>query len=100
VALEAQGYFYDQVFMLRNSVMTYMRDAVWAYKYYTLSDISIVLDPLKTTIQYQHDSQTILQKVTLCKENYSSDFTREYIRAEAWTSQTDFAISVTFSFQS
>ncbi|KAJ8059762.1 hypothetical protein OCU04_011397 [Sclerotinia nivalis] len=74
-ALEAQGYFYDQVFMLRNSIMIYMRDAVWAYKYYTLSDSSIVLDPLKTTLQYQQDSQMILQQVTLCKENYSSDFT-------------------------
>ncbi|APA12273.1 hypothetical protein SS1G_10715 [Sclerotinia sclerotiorum 1980 UF-70] len=74
-ALEAQGYFYDQVSMLRNSIMVYMRDAVWAYKYYTLSDSSIALDPLKTTLQYQQDSQMILQEVTSCKENYSSDFT-------------------------
>ncbi|PQE19727.1 putative sterigmatocystin biosynthesis P450 monooxygenase stcF protein [Rutstroemia sp. NJR-2017a BVV2] len=42
------------------SVTTYTRDAVWAYKYYTLSDSSIVLDPLKNALQYQQDSRTIL----------------------------------------
>lgn len=69
--------------MLRTSIVIYMRDAVWAYKYYTLSDSSVKLDPLKTTLQYQQDSQTIdndnVQEVTTCKENYSSDSTREFV---------------------
>lgn len=76
-AIEAQSYFYDRMLMLRTSIMIYMRDAVWAYKYYTLSDSSIVLNPLKSIQEYQQDSQMILQEVTTCKERYSSDFTRE-----------------------
>lgn len=74
-ALEAQNYFYDRVLMLRTSIMIYMRDAVWAYKYYTLSESSIVLDPLKSTLAYQQDSQMIVQEVTTSKERYSSDVT-------------------------
>ncbi|KAF7862988.1 uncharacterized protein EAF02_010537 [Botrytis sinoallii] len=78
-ALEAQGYFYDRVSMLRTNIMIYMRDAIWAYKYYTLSDSTVVLNPLKTIIEYQEDSEMIVQEVTACKENYSSDFTRESV---------------------
>ncbi|KAF7941575.1 hypothetical protein EAE99_001212 [Botrytis elliptica] len=74
-ALEAQGYFYDRVSMLRTNIMIYMRDAIWAYKYYTLSDSTVVLDPLKTIVEYQEDLEMIVQEVTACKENYSSDFT-------------------------
>ncbi|KAJ8059761.1 hypothetical protein OCU04_011397 [Sclerotinia nivalis] len=99
-ALEAQGYFYDQVFMLRNSIMIYMRDAVWAYKYYTLSDSSIVLDPLKTTLQYQQDSQMILQQVTLCKENYSSDFTPFSLTIQTLELPLDYPTSVVTALQS
>ncbi|TGO07854.1 hypothetical protein BTUL_0242g00190 [Botrytis tulipae] len=71
-AIEAQSYFYDRMSMLRTSIMIYMRDAVWAYKYYTLSDSSIVLNPLKSIQEYQQDSQMIIQEVTTCKERYST----------------------------
>ncbi|CAD6444571.1 4a8bab2f-3030-4c8e-b008-82b0b8bc15d8 [Sclerotinia trifoliorum] len=75
IALEAQSYFYDRVLMLRTSIMIYMRDAVWAYKYYTLNDSSITLDPLKSILEYQQDSNMIVQEVTISKERYSSDVT-------------------------
>ncbi|KAF7899254.1 uncharacterized protein EAF01_008467 [Botrytis porri] len=99
-AIEAQNYFYNRMSMLRTSIMIYMRDAVWAYKYYTLSDSSIVLNPLKSIQEYQQDSQIIIQEVTTCKERYSSDFTPFVPSIETNELPLDYHNSVVTSLQS
>ncbi|TGO62760.1 hypothetical protein BELL_1103g00030 [Botrytis elliptica] len=38
-------------------------------------EVQVVLNPLKTIVEYQEDLEMIVQEVTACKENYSSDFT-------------------------
>ncbi|APA11695.1 hypothetical protein sscle_08g064650 [Sclerotinia sclerotiorum 1980 UF-70] len=100
IALEAQSYFYDRLLMLRTSIMIYMRDAVWAYKYYTLSDSSITLDPLKSTLAYQQDSQMIVQEVTISKERYSSDVTTFIPTILTTDLPLDYATSVVTALQS
>ncbi|KAF7875154.1 hypothetical protein EAF04_002326 [Stromatinia cepivora] len=99
-AEEAQSDFYDRLLMLRTSIMIYMRDAIWAYKFYTMSDSSVLLDPLKTTNEYQQDSQLILQEVTACKEQYASDFTPFKPSIETIDLPLDYPTSVVKSLQS
>jgi hypothetical protein len=74
---QAAVLFYDRMLSLRTSVLIMMRNAVWAYKYFTLQDSIVVLDPLKSPNDYMADSQTLLDEVTNWAAQFASDPSRK-----------------------
>ncbi|KOS46391.1 hypothetical protein ACN38_g2613 [Penicillium nordicum] len=47
---------------------------IWAYRYWALTDSTIVLDATKSTDQYLTDLYTITREMETISEQYSSDF--------------------------
>ncbi|KAK5634675.1 hypothetical protein RRF57_010388 [Xylaria bambusicola] len=67
---EAQAKFYDRFMGLRISLSIEMQNIVWAYKYYTLEDSSVVLDSQKTGADYKQDIATIKLEMENLPSNY------------------------------
>lgn len=78
-AEEAIVYFWDRLMLLNTSVLTMMRNVVWAYRYYALRDSTVILSPLKSVEDYKADSQTLLSEVINWQEGFSSAPSREYL---------------------
>ncbi|OBZ76539.1 hypothetical protein A0H81_03146 [Grifola frondosa] len=70
---EAEARFYDRLDLMRTSVLIEMRNAVWAYKYYTLRQSAVQLDPLKSAEEYRADKQMLVQELEGYLGTYSSD---------------------------
>ncbi|KAI0521854.1 hypothetical protein F5B22DRAFT_506471 [Xylaria bambusicola] len=71
---EAQAKFYDRFMGLRISLSIEMQNIVWAYKYYTLEDSSVVLDSQKSGADYKQDIATIKLEMENVESQYASDF--------------------------
>ena len=76
-ALEAQGLFYDQLLTLRTSVIIQIRNLVWAYRFYTLEDSRVGLDPLKTIDEYRVDALTIQEELINAESRLAGDYQRK-----------------------
>lgn len=77
VAKQAAEAFYDRKMSTITSVLIEMRKAMWAFKYMSLKDSRVTLDPLKTIEDYKADAQTLVQEVEDWRDNLTSDFSRE-----------------------
>lgn len=77
---DARARFYDSLMMIRTSVLVELRKAVWAYKYLSLRESSLFLDPLKSIADLRADAQLITHEVENWQEQFSSDFSRKLSR--------------------
>ncbi|ESZ95599.1 hypothetical protein SBOR_3995 [Sclerotinia borealis F-4128] len=73
VYLEAKSMFYDRAMALRTSVVLSLRNMAWAYRYWALSDSSIVLDARKSLVEYQQDLATVVLELEHADSRYPSD---------------------------
>ncbi|KAL1720265.1 hypothetical protein EV715DRAFT_197400 [Schizophyllum commune] len=69
----ARLYFYDRLDSMRTSVLIELRNLVWAFKFYTLTDSKVVLDPLKDVEDYKADLALLVQEVEKWEEGFASD---------------------------
>lgn len=65
---------YDRLLALRTGVVIELQNMIWAYRYWALTDSTIVLDATKSTDQYLTDLYTITREMETISEQYSSDF--------------------------
>ena len=71
--------FYDRLDAMRTSVLIELRNLVWAFKFYTLTDSKIAPDPLKMMEDYKEDLALLVQEVEKWEEGYASDKSRAWI---------------------
>jgi hypothetical protein len=76
-AEEVEAYFYDKILALRTNIMIMFRNVLWAYKYHTLCDSTVILDPSKEINDYFADWTRVEQETLHWQENFSSDPQRE-----------------------
>ncbi|KAI5834573.1 hypothetical protein K523DRAFT_230246 [Schizophyllum commune Tattone D] len=69
----ARLHFYDRLDAMRTSVLIELRNLVWAFKFYTLTDSKIALDPLRRMEDYKEDLALLVQEVEKWEEGYASD---------------------------
>ncbi|KAL1753976.1 hypothetical protein FB107DRAFT_263818, partial [Schizophyllum commune] len=65
--------FYDRLDAMRTSVLIELRNLIWAFKFYTLTDSKIAPDPLKMMEDYKEDLALLVQEVEKWEEGYASD---------------------------
>lgn len=76
-AEETRASFFDKLMMIRTGVLIQMRKAALAYKYLSLANSKVNLDPLKSIADLRADALLITQEVERWQEQSSSDFSRE-----------------------
>ncbi|KAL1694312.1 hypothetical protein GGG16DRAFT_47593 [Schizophyllum commune] len=69
----ARLHFYDRLDAMRTSTLIELRNIMWAFKFYTLSDSALVLDPLKRMEDYQADLAQLVHEVESYEEGSASD---------------------------
>lgn len=74
----AESMLYDRAMALRTSVVISLRNMAWAYRYWALSESSIVLGARKSLVDYQQDLSTIILEMENADSRYASDFQRKY----------------------
>ncbi|KAI1496478.1 hypothetical protein F5X99DRAFT_414050 [Biscogniauxia marginata] len=70
---EAKASLFDRFMALRTSLVIEMRSIVWAYKYYALKDSRVVLDVLKSAVEYKQDRLNIMQDIDDADSQYARD---------------------------
>ncbi|KAL1690569.1 hypothetical protein GGG16DRAFT_125546 [Schizophyllum commune] len=65
--------FYDRLDAMRTSVLIELRNLVWAFKFYTLTDSQVTLDPLKRMEDYKEVLALLVQEVEKWEEGFASD---------------------------
>ncbi|KAL1728775.1 hypothetical protein EV714DRAFT_214375 [Schizophyllum commune] len=69
----ARLHFYDRLDAMRTSTLVELRNVMWAFKFHTLTDSSLVLDPLKRMEEYQADLAQLVREVESYEEGTASD---------------------------
>ncbi|KAL1724165.1 hypothetical protein EV715DRAFT_189195 [Schizophyllum commune] len=69
----ARLHFYDRLDAMRTSTLIELRNIMWAFKFYTLTDSSLVLDPCKRMEEYQADLSQLVREVESYEEGTASD---------------------------
>ncbi|KAL1662887.1 hypothetical protein GGF50DRAFT_58030 [Schizophyllum commune] len=69
----ARLHFYDRLDAMRTSVLIELRNLVWAFKFYTLTDSQVTLDPLNTMTEFKADLSLLVQEVEQWEEGFASD---------------------------
>ncbi|KAL1746618.1 hypothetical protein HDZ31DRAFT_33794 [Schizophyllum fasciatum] len=69
----ARLHFYDRMDAMRTSVLIELRNLVWAFKFYTLTESKVLPDPLKDMEDYQGDLALLVQEVEKWEEGFASD---------------------------
>ncbi|KAI5892077.1 uncharacterized protein SCHCODRAFT_02625241 [Schizophyllum commune H4-8] len=69
----ARLHFYDRLDAMRTSVLIELRNLVWAFKFCTLTDSQVTLDPLNTMAEYKADLSLLVQEVERWQEGFASD---------------------------
>ncbi|KAI5892587.1 uncharacterized protein SCHCODRAFT_02626537 [Schizophyllum commune H4-8] len=69
----ARLHFYDRLDAMRTSTLIELRNIMWAFKFYTLTDSSLVLDPSKRMEEYQADLSQLVREVESYEEGTASD---------------------------
>ncbi|KAL1668395.1 hypothetical protein GGF50DRAFT_46686 [Schizophyllum commune] len=69
----ARLHFYDRLDAMRTSTLIELRNLMWAFKFYTLTDSTLVLDPLKRMEEYQADLSQLVREVESYEEGSASD---------------------------
>ncbi|KAI9370331.1 hypothetical protein BJX61DRAFT_549033 [Aspergillus egyptiacus] len=70
----AQAKFFDRYMALRTTIAIDLQNLIWAARFMTLSNSSVVVDPLKETADYKEDLSRIHHEIETAKSKYSSDF--------------------------
>ena len=70
----AQAKFFDRYMALRTTIAIDMQNLIWAERFMTLSNSSVVIDPLKEVADYKEDLSRIHHEIEAAKSKYSSDF--------------------------
>ncbi|OJJ34646.1 hypothetical protein ASPWEDRAFT_27350 [Aspergillus wentii DTO 134E9] len=70
----AQAKFFDRYMALRTTIAIDMQNLIWAERFMTLSNSSVVVDPLKEVADYKEDLSRIHHEIETAKSKYSSDF--------------------------
>ncbi|TRM63187.1 hypothetical protein BD626DRAFT_569227 [Schizophyllum amplum] len=65
--------FYDRLDAMRTSTLIELRNLVWAFKFYTLTDSKVSLNPLLRMEEYKVDMATLVQEVEKWEEGFASD---------------------------
>lgn len=76
---QAEAMFYDRAMAFRTNVVISLRNMAWAYRYWALSESSIVLDAWKPLAEYERDLSTIISEMEHADSRYPNDFQRKYI---------------------
>ncbi|KAL4997553.1 hypothetical protein BDV10DRAFT_186144 [Aspergillus recurvatus] len=70
---QACAKFFDRCWALRTSLVIAMRNIVWAYKYWALSDSSVVLDSQKAIEEFAVDLATLDNDIVSANESYTGN---------------------------
>ncbi|KAL4755799.1 uncharacterized protein BDW70DRAFT_145900 [Aspergillus foveolatus] len=70
---QACAKFFDRCWALRTSLVIAMRNIVWAYKYWALSDSSVVLDSQKAIEDFAVDLATLDNDIISANESYTGN---------------------------
>jgi hypothetical protein len=76
---QACAKFFDRCWALRTSLVIAMRNIVWAYKYWAMSDSSVVLDSQKAIEDFAVDLANLDNDIISANESYTgnADFQRK-----------------------
>ncbi|KAL1749163.1 hypothetical protein HDZ31DRAFT_28359 [Schizophyllum fasciatum] len=69
----ARLHFYDRLDAMRTSTLIELRNIIWAFKFYTLTDSSLTLSPLKRMEDYKADLAELVREIESYEESYASD---------------------------